>query len=124
MSVRFSHLMKLAMSVMCVVRFTSLLIRCEHEPSPVMVGVNTLWPFFSNRSDTRRQHQPPCQAPCTSTKVLRVLVCALADALPSAATPAPAPPLANPPRRVIEGPFASPMGCPCLHFPTVYISPL
>src|SRR5262245_13757969 len=36
-----------------------------------MVGVNTLCPFLSRRSDTRRQHQPPCQAPCTSTKVLR-----------------------------------------------------
>ena len=42
-----------------------------------MVGVNTLCPFFSRRSDTRRRQPPPCQAPCTSTKVLPV-VCACA----------------------------------------------
>ncbi len=73
------------MSVMCVVRLTSLLIRCEQAPSPVMVGVNTLWPFFSSRSDTRRQHQPPCQAPCTSTKVFRA-PCAAAGRAPVAAS--------------------------------------
>jgi hypothetical protein len=38
--------------------------------------VNTLWPCCSSKFDTRRQHQPPCQAPCTSTKVLRCAVCA------------------------------------------------
>src|SRR6476620_1339199 len=47
----------------------SLLIRCERSPNPVSVGVNTLWPCRSSRSVTRRQHQPPCQAPCTRTKV-------------------------------------------------------
>src|SRR5258705_325624 len=57
------------MSVMWVSRMMSLLMRCERSPTPVSVGENTLWPFFSRRSDTRRQHQPPCQAPCTSTKV-------------------------------------------------------
>ena len=41
----------------------------ERSPSPVIVGANTLCPFFSSRSETRRQHQPPCHAPCTSTKV-------------------------------------------------------
>src|SRR5262245_24419694 len=60
-----------------------------------MVGVNTLCPFFSRRSDTRRQHQPPCQAPCTSTKVLP-LVCACA-AVSSI---------------MLNNPARSPPGCP------------
>src|SRR5215470_364478 len=50
-------------------------------------------------SATRRQHQPPCQAPCTSTKVLRA--CASAGVPPSAAVPAPAIALASALRRVI-----------------------
>ena len=79
MSSSLSHLITLTMSVMWVARLTLASSRCERSPSPVMVGVNTLWPRFSSRSDTRRQHQPPCQAPCTSTKVL-ALVCACAVA--------------------------------------------
>jgi|GEM_PF-6054815 hypothetical protein len=47
----------------------SRLIRWERSPSPVSVGVNTLWPWRCRESTTRRQHQPPCQAPCTRTKV-------------------------------------------------------
>ena len=78
------------MSVMWVSRSTSLLRRCERSPTPVSVGENTLWPFFSRRSDTRRQHQPPCQAPCTSTNVFGALVCAIAGVPPEAATLAPA----------------------------------
>src|SRR5438105_60328 len=67
---RLSHLMTLTMSVTCISRSTSRLMRCERSPRPVRVGVNTLWPRRSSRSETRRQHQPPCEAPCTSTKVL------------------------------------------------------
>src|ERR1035441_1737356 len=59
-----------AMSVICVVRSIVGLIRCERSPRPVSVGVNTLCPLAVRRSATRRQHQPPCQAPCTRTKVL------------------------------------------------------
>ena len=95
------------MSVMWVSRLTSLLSRCERSPTPVSVGENTLWPFFSSRSDTRRQHQPPCQAPCTSTKVFGALVCAIAGVPPKAAALAPAVALASTPRRVI--PFVSVM---------------
>jgi hypothetical protein len=57
----------------------------------------TLWPFFSRRSETRRQHQPPCQAPWTRTNVLGA-VCAGASTIPldaAAVSPAPA---ATPPR--------------------------
>src|SRR5215831_6262947 len=76
-------------------------MRCERSPTPVRVGVNTLCPRFCRRSATRRQHQPPCQAPCTSTKVFGAPVCAGAGALPKAAALAPAPALASTPRRVI-----------------------
>src|SRR5262245_9456464 len=76
-------------------------MRCERSPTPVRVGANTLCPRFCRRSATRRQHQPPCQAPCTSTKVLGALVCAAAGAPPSAAALAPAPALASTLRRVI-----------------------
>src|SRR5262249_44306372 len=75
--------------------------RCERSPNPVIVGVNTLCPPFCRRSATRRQHQPPCQAPCTSTKVFGAPVCAAAGVPPSAAALAPAPALASTPRRVI-----------------------
>ena len=34
---------------------------------PVRVGANTSWPAACKRGITRRQHQAPCQAPCTST---------------------------------------------------------
>src|SRR5258706_12749527 len=87
---------------MWVSRLISLLKRCERSPTPVSVGVNTLWPCFSRRSATRRQHQPPCQAPCTSTKVLGGLACAIAGVPLSAATPAPAVALASTPRRLID----------------------
>src|ERR1019366_9749617 len=51
-------------------RYDGGLIKCERSPRPVNVGVNTLCPFRSSRSDTLLQHHPPCQAPCTSTNVL------------------------------------------------------
>src|SRR5262245_57529578 len=76
-------------------------MRCERSPNPVIVGVNTLCPRFCRRSATRRQHQPPCQAPCTSTKVFGAPVCAAAGVPPKAAALAPAPALASTPRRVI-----------------------
>src|SRR5262244_4473718 len=76
-------------------------MRFERSPNPVIVGVNTLCPRFCRRSATRRQHQPPCQAPCTSTKVCGAPVCAGAGALPKAAALAPAPALASTPRRVM-----------------------
>src|SRR5262252_2364200 len=76
-------------------------MRCERSPTPVRVGVNTLCSRFCRRSATRRQHQPPCQAPCTSTKVFGAPVCAGAGALPKAAALAPTPALASTPRRVI-----------------------
>src|SRR5947209_13502578 len=76
-------------------------MRCERSPTPVRVGVNTSCPRFCRRSATRRQHQPPCQAPCTRTKVFGAAVCAGAGALPKAAAPASAPALASTPRRVM-----------------------
>src|SRR6516162_3596088 len=76
-------------------------MRCERSPTPVRVGVNTLCPPFCRRSATRRQHQPPCQAPCTRTKVFGAPVCADAGAPPKAAALAPAPALASTPRRVM-----------------------
>src|SRR6516165_4464997 len=91
MLLRSSHLITLTMSVMCVSRTISLLMRCERSPTPVRVGVNTLCPPFCRRSATRRQHQPPCQAPCTRTKVFGGPVCADAGAPPNAAALAPAP---------------------------------
>src|SRR5215813_1642201 len=101
MSLRLSHLMTLTISLTWVARLTLPSMRCERSPNPVIVGVNTLWPRFCRRSATRRQHQPPCQAPCTSTKVFGAPVCADAGALPKAAAPAPAPALASTPRRVM-----------------------
>src|SRR6516164_5084131 len=101
MLLRSSHLITLTMSVMCVSRTISLLMRCERSPTPVRVGVNTLCPPFCRRSATRRQHQPPCQAPCRSTKVFAAPVCAAAGAPPNAAALAPAPALASTPRRVM-----------------------
>src|SRR5215831_11723564 len=77
----------------------SLLNRCERSPSPVSVGENTLLPFASRRSDTRRQYQPPTQAPWISTKVFGV-VCALAAPTilsPVAAVAASPAPAATPP---------------------------
>src|SRR5499427_4473790 len=76
-------------------------MRCERSPTPERVGVNTLCPTFCRRSATRRQHQPPCQAPCASTNGFGALVCAAAGAPPKAAALAPAPALASTPRRVI-----------------------
>src|SRR5262245_54087831 len=54
---------------MCVVRSMPAASRCERSARPVSVGVNTSWPCARNSRATRCQHQPPCQAPCTSTKV-------------------------------------------------------
>src|SRR6476619_7924866 len=100
MSLRLSHLTTLTMSVTWVARSILLPIRCERSPSPVMVGANTLCPFFSRRSDTRRQHQPPCHAPCTRTKVF-ALVCACAFVLSTMPmSPAPAAMAPNTVRRV------------------------
>src|SRR5215208_1210756 len=67
--------MALTMSVTWVARAMLPLIRCERSPRPVSVGVNTLWPRSLRRSATRRQHQPPCQAQWTRTKVM-AFVCA------------------------------------------------
>src|SRR5450759_4319871 len=51
--------MTLTTSIMWVSRLMSRLIKCERSPRPVNVGVNTLCPFRSSRSDTRLQHHPP-----------------------------------------------------------------
>src|SRR4029077_10264586 len=61
--------MTLTISVMWVVRSIPARSRCERSPSPVSVGVKTVWPLPRSRSATRCQHQPPCQAPWTRTKV-------------------------------------------------------
>src|SRR5437773_514134 len=79
--------MTLTMSVMCMSRSTSRLIRCDRSPRPVSVGVKTLWPRRSRRSETRRQHQPPCEAPCTSTKVWRRAAAGCAFASTASAAP-------------------------------------
>src|SRR3569832_1587589 len=55
-------------SKMWVSNPTSGLIRCWRSPSPVSVGVKTSCPNALSKGDTRFQHQPPCQAPWTSTK--------------------------------------------------------
>src|SRR6266852_818133 len=91
------------MSVTWVARFTLPSRRCERSPRPVIVGANTLWPRACRRSETRRQHQPPCQAPCTSTKVLPA--CAAAGEPPSAAAPTVAAAIIA--RRVTDGSFVS-----------------
>src|SRR3970282_368612 len=62
------------MSSTCVSRSTAGLSRWRRSPTPVSVGAKTRCPAFCSRSPTRRQHQPPCQAPCTRTKVLGGLV--------------------------------------------------
>src|SRR5262245_35158333 len=105
MSLRPSHLITLTMSVMWVARLILGSIRWLRSPSPVIVGVNTLWPFFSRRSVTRRQHQPPCQAPCTSTKVFTApCACAVVASI-MVMSPAPA---AMPPSMVRRDcPFSS-----------------
>src|SRR6516162_2110480 len=95
MPLRLSHLMTLTISLTWVARLTLPSMRCERSPNPVIVGVNTLCPPFCRRSATRRQHQPPCQAPCTRTKVFGAPVCADAGAPPNAAALAPAPALAS-----------------------------
>src|SRR5215207_9778076 len=62
--------MTLTTSVACVLTLIPACIRWLRSPKPVSVGVNTRWPFAVKRSVTRRQHQPPCQAPWTRTKVV------------------------------------------------------
>src|SRR5262249_21054400 len=96
-----SHLITLTISVTGVSRTVSLLMRCERAPRRMRDGINRSCRRFYRRSATRRQHQPPCQAPCTSTTVFGALVCAAAGVPPKAAAPAPAPALASTPRRVI-----------------------
>src|SRR5215467_15619044 len=44
--------------------------RCARSPSPVRLGAKTRQPLAPRISTTRRQHQPPCHAPCTRTKLL------------------------------------------------------
>src|SRR3954468_22125781 len=90
--------MTVTTSVMGVVKLTFSSSRCERSPSPVNVGANTLWPSFSSRSLTRRQHHPPCHEPCTSTKVFGA-ACAFAEP-PNAVAPKPATPAASVARRV------------------------
>src|SRR5512143_4277743 len=68
-SVRFSHRIRLTTSATCVSRFTCGEARCDRSATPVSVGVNTSWPARCSERRTRCQHQPPCQAPCTRTKV-------------------------------------------------------
>src|SRR6202451_4770459 len=48
--------------------------RCDRSPSPVRVGVKTVWPPPRSRSATRCQHQPPCQAPWTRTNVRDIAI--------------------------------------------------
>src|SRR3954454_3309999 len=81
---RPSYLIRLTTSVTWVSRSTAGVRRWTRSPRPVSVGVKTLWPCFSSRSATRRQHQPPCQEPCTSTKV-RGSACACAEPIVAAA---------------------------------------
>src|SRR5579864_3240936 len=69
MSLKSSHFITLTTSAMCVFRSMPARSRCERSPSPVSVGVKTTWPPPRSRSATRCQHQPPCQAPWTRTKV-------------------------------------------------------
>src|SRR5947209_17573037 len=89
------------MSVTWVERLILASSRCERSPNPVSVGANTLCPRFSNRSDTRRQHHPPCHAPCTRRKVFGgVWAWANAVGLASAAAPTPVALIAE--RRVTE----------------------
>src|SRR5579862_4342572 len=69
MSLEPSHFITLTTSAMCLFRSMPARSRCERSPSPVNVGVKTTWPPPRSRSATRCQHQPPCQAPWTRTKV-------------------------------------------------------
>src|ERR1700722_14510104 len=71
MSFRSSHLIRLTTSLTRVVRLTPLVKRCDRPHSPVNHSAQTLGPLLPSASTTRRQHQPPCQVPCTSTKVFR-----------------------------------------------------
>src|SRR6202790_2935027 len=60
--------MTLTTSAMWVFKSIPARSRCDRSPSPVSVGVKTVWPPPRSRSATRCQHQPPCQAPWTRTK--------------------------------------------------------
>src|SRR3546814_1787376 len=60
-------------------RVMSAFSRWLRSPRPVSVGVNTVWPAARSRAATRDQHQPPCQAPCTRTKVCAVAGRAVMD---------------------------------------------
>lgn len=40
------------------------------HPSPVSVGVYTLYPAARSIGAKKRQHHPPCPVPCTRTKVV------------------------------------------------------
>jgi hypothetical protein len=59
--------------------------RCERSPSPVWVGVTTVWPRLRSVAATLPQHHPPCHAPCTSTKVLPPAAFAMRGAAVAAA---------------------------------------
>src|ERR1700682_2917320 len=61
--------MTLTTSAMWVFKSIPARSRCDRSPSPVSVGVKTVWPPPRSRSATRCQHQPPCQAPWTRTNV-------------------------------------------------------
>src|SRR5215469_3057528 len=69
MSFSRSHLTTLRTSATCSERSILGCSRWARSPWPVRVGVNTVCPRALSRSATRRQHQPPCQAPCTRRKV-------------------------------------------------------
>src|SRR5689334_22641995 len=88
---RPSYLIRLTTSVTWVSRSTAGVSRWTRSPRPVSVGVKTLWPRFSSRSATRRQHQPPCQEPCTSTKVLGSACACAEPTAAAAAAPSDAP---------------------------------
>src|SRR5215470_1132765 len=57
------------MSSTCVWREVSFENRCARSPTPVRLGAKTRQWLAVRISCTARQHQPPCHAPCTSTKV-------------------------------------------------------
>src|ERR1700684_1037699 len=66
--------MTLTTSAMWVFKSMPARSRCDRSPSPVSVGVKTVWPPLRSRSATRCQHQPPCQAPWTRTKVWDIAI--------------------------------------------------
>src|SRR5690606_33082813 len=68
-SCRSSQTSTLTMSSTKVCRSTWSFSKWLRSPRPVSVGVWTVCPAARKRPATRDQHQPPCQAPCTSTKV-------------------------------------------------------